>query len=387
MRDPCRADAEPWAGLPHTVAVEELPPALWEAWPPASLARSRRWLQACRVPGDRALSVRNEAGDGLLACRLVCLPDAWPRLNAVDVCAGHLFDVPFDEADADEARRLAIPHLLVAFPGYDTGVVGNPSPDTARSLVEAVEEVARALGALPVYAYVPAGERPLLEALGRSGYVTGVVAATAMLELPGPSFADYLASLSSSRRAMVRRERRRFTDSGATVATLPATAAAPVLPQVAELEANVSAHHGQPEPASRPAAINARLAEAFGEEMLVVLARRGGRCLASATVFRHGDELHVRAAGVDYEAAQPVCAHFVAAYYTPIELACALGLRRVRFGIAAFRPKVNRGARLVPLLAALPAGAPPSLLRLLDWTDRWLRRSLPLQAEGPGVRL
>ena len=362
------------AGVPQVLAVEDLPVALWERWPPRSLLRTRRWLQACRVPGDQALCVRTDAGDGLVAGRLVDRPDAWPRLNAVDVCAGALFGVAADAADVETARRVAVPHLLIAFPGYDTGLVG--APTAADAVVTAVASVASAAGALPAYVYLPPDE-PLLASLRRAGYVTGLVAATALLDLAKPSFSAYLASLPRKRRNEMQRELRRFADAGATVEVLPAPAAAGVLDEVAELEASVSRHHGRPEAASRPAAVNARLAAAFGEDMLVVVARHRGRCVASATLFRHGDELHGRSAGIDHRPARPIFAHFVAAYATPVRIACDLGLHRVGFGIAAFPAKVARGARLVPLAAALPPDAPPSLLRLLERTDRCLRLSLP----------
>jgi len=220
-------------------------------------------------------------------------------------------------------------------------------------------------------------DEPLLAALRRAGYVTGLVAATARLDLDEPSFPAYLASLPRKRRTEIRRELRRFEAAGASIEVLLAPAAGPVMGEVAALEASVSARHGRPEPVSQPAAVNGRLAAAFGEDMLVVVARHGGRCVASATLFRHGDELHVRSAGIDHEAARPIFAHFVATYATPVRLACDLGLRRVGFGIAAFRAKVARGARLVPLAAALPPHTPPSLLRMLERTDRCLRRSLP----------
>jgi Acetyltransferase (GNAT) domain len=362
------------AGLPQVLAVEDLPAALWERWPPRSPLRSRRWLQACRVPGDQALCVRTEVGDGLVAGRLVDRPDAWARLNAVDICAGLLFGVAADAAEVEAARRLAVPHLLVAFPGYDTGLVG--APTAADAVVAAVASTASAAGALPAYAYLPPDE-PLLAALRRAGYVTGLVAATARLDLAEPSFPAYLASLPGKRRREIRREVRRFEGAGASIEVLPAPAAAGVLAEVAALEASVSGRHGRQEAPSAPAAVNARLAAAFREDMLVVVARHGARCLASATMFRHGDELHVRSAGIDYEAARPLFAHFVVAYVTPVRVACDLGLRRVGFGIAAFGAKVARGARLVPLAAALPAHAPLSLLRLLERTDRCLRRSLP----------
>lgn len=363
------------AGLPQVVAVEDMPAAPWERWPPRSLLRSRRWLQACRVPGDQAVCVRTDAGDGLVTGRLVDRPHAWARLNAVDVCAGLLYGVPTDAGEVEAARRAAVPHLLVAFPGYDTGLVGPPA--AADAMVASVASAASAAGALPAYAYLPPDE-PLLAALRRAGYVTGLVAATARLDLAEPSFAAYLASLPGKRRNELRREVRRFEEAGASIEVLPAPAASGVLDEVAALEASVSGHHGRPEPASRPAAINARLAAAFGDDMLVVVARRGGRSVASAVLLRHGDELHARSSGIDYPAARPIFAYFVATYAAPIRIACELGLRRVGFGIAAHQAKVARGARLVPLAAALPPSAPPSLLRMLERTDRCLRRSLPL---------
>jgi hypothetical protein len=365
------------ARLPGVVAVEDLPADLWKRWPPGSLPRTLRWLQACRVPGDGALGILAAGGEAAVAGRAVDRPDAWPPMNAVDVCSGLRYGVEADATEVEAARRLAVPHLLVAFPGYDTGLVGDPAAGPA--LVSAVRAAAHAGGRLPACAYLPPGE-PLLTALQRAGWATGLVAAAAMLELEQPSFAAYLASLSRKRREGMRREMRRFESADGRVEVLPAPDAGGALRHVARLEARVSGRHGRPEPPARPAGVNRRLAAAFGPDMLVVLARLLGRPVASAVLFRHGDELHVRSAGIDYEAAPPVFAHFVATYTTPVRLACRLGLRRVSFGTAALAAKVARGARLVPLAAALPPEAPPALLRLLDRTDRCLRRSLPWPA-------
>lgn len=362
---------------PLAVSVERLPEGPFEGWAPGSLFRTRAWLNACHRAGDSMLCVRTSAGDALLAGRLVAERAGWANMNIVDICSGTKYGVRPPPEQVEEARDLAVPHLLMAVPGYDTGVIGNPSAGTASALVASVEEVAGALDVLPVYGYVPALEVELLAALRAAGYLVGAVTATARLELTGMTFDDYLASLSHKRRWAVRHELMTFERAGGHVTVFPASSAGPLLPEVARLEANVLGRHGRRQPPAVFEDLHRRMSASFGDDMLVVVALHDGRQVASATLLVRGTEMHVRSAGIDYEAAPAVHGHFVAVYYVPIQLAYARGVRTVWFGISGFRAKVNRGARLVGLHAAVPSRSPAALLHLLQRTDGALRRSLP----------
>lgn len=81
--------------------IAEVPAELWAA-EQASVYASPEWLAAARWPGDGVRYL--VAGNALVPVRTTSRPDAWPRMNLVDICAGAPFGVPVDPALVQAAR-------------------------------------------------------------------------------------------------------------------------------------------------------------------------------------------------------------------------------------------------------------------------------------------
>ncbi len=188
-----------------TADLDDVPGSVWAAPSPAPVYTAREWLAASRWPGDGMRYLL--AGGLMVPVRLVTDPAAWSRMNLVDICAGTAFGDWADPGVVARARSEAVPHLLVAAPGYFTVPIG-PADGDVSALVDAVEgqgleghgleghgleghglEEQRLVTG---FGYLPPEAAPLLAELRRRGYATGVISVTTRLDLPGDSFDDYL---------------------------------------------------------------------------------------------------------------------------------------------------------------------------------------------------
>ena len=225
-----------------TADLDDVPGSVWAAASPAPVYTARAWLAASRWPGD---GMRYLLGGGLMMpARTVTDPAAWSRMNLVDVCAGTAFGDWADAGAVARARAEAVPHLLVAAPGYFTVPIG-PADGDVSALVDAVEGLCLEGQRLVAgFAYLPPEAGPLLGELRRRGYATGVISVTTRLDLPGDSFEDYLAGLSGRRRGQVRHEVRCFTQAGGAIDHASGSGVVEQLPLVARLENALQRAHG-----------------------------------------------------------------------------------------------------------------------------------------------
>jgi hypothetical protein len=118
-----------------TADLGDVPGSVWAAASPAPVYTAREWLAASRWPGDGMRYLL--AGGLMVPVRLVTEPAAWSRMNLVDICAGTAFGDWADAGAVASARVHAVPHLLVAAPGYFTVPIG-PADGDVRALVDAL---------------------------------------------------------------------------------------------------------------------------------------------------------------------------------------------------------------------------------------------------------
>jgi hypothetical protein len=352
-----------------TADLGDVPGSIWAAASPAPVYTAREWLAASRWPGDGMRYLL--AGGLMVPVRVVTEPTAWSRMNLVDICAGTAFGDWADAGAVASARSHAVPHLLVAAPGYFTVPIG-PADGDVSALVDAVEGQGQPAG----YAYLPPEAEPLLRELRRRDYTTGVVSVTTRLDLPGDSFDDYLAGLSGRRRGQVRHEVRCFTQAGGTIDHVTGAAVLEQLPLVARLENALQRAHGYAASDESYLALNATFAGLFGSSLHLLRASLHGEPVATVTLLRAGDDLVVRAfGGADSPEVRAAVVYFNLVYYASIALGQRLGVRRIWFGPSAIEAKRGRGLTLVPLMGAVGPGGGP-LRSLLTETDTRLRGML-----------
>jgi predicted N-acyltransferase len=182
-----------------------------------------------------------------------------------------------------------------------------------------------------------------------------VLFAGAHMSIPihGDDFESYIAALAPSRRAFVRRERRRFAASGCQVrlATLQEASefAGPLLVEV-------DRKHGN---AGTPEEERARLldcARHLGDRGRVFVLERDGIPIAVSIGFVSGSTFDVWGWGCDYDALQDAAEYFNMIYYLPVEHALAHGLSKVRLGVRSYKAKLMRGAEPEPVYSILLHG-------------------------------
>lgn len=358
-----------------TADLDDVPGSVWAAASPAPVYTARAWLAASRWPGD---GMRYLLGGGLMMpARTVTDPAAWSRMNLVDVCAGTAFGDWADAGAVARARAEAVPHLLVAAPGYFTVPIG-PADGDVSALVDAGEGLCLEGQRLVAgFAYLPPEAGPLLGELRRRGYATGVISVTTRLDLPGDSFEDYLAGLSGRRRGQVRHEVRCFTQAGGAIDHASGSGVVEQLPLVARLENALQRAHGYAAGDESYLALNAAFADLFGSSLHLLRASLHGEPVATVTLLRAGDDLVVRAFGAaDSPEVRAAVVYFNLVYYASIELGQRLGVRRIWFGPSALEAKRGRGLTLVPLMGAVGPRGGDALRPLLAQTDARLRGML-----------
>lgn len=344
--------------------IDAAPEQIWNRLDTISVLETRAWLGLPRWPDDGVGYL--VSGDTMLPFRMMTDPHGWTAMNLVDICAGEALELGMDETAVAAVRAVAVPHLVVAAPGYHTVPIGRRDSGALCRIVDAVEEEATARKVPWGFAHLPPEGDYLLRILRDRGYETAVVSASAWLDLPGWGFSDYLASFQNHRRNEIRREIRQFSALNCTVSKARGESVADWLPITAELEAILQRSHGfSAEPTYFLETQQAYLRR-FGDRMHVIRADLAGQTVATVTLFSSGSDIVVRSLGLREGAdIRKAAVYFNITYYAVIDLAYQLGIRRISFGPRALRTKALRGARLVPLHAALPPEAPEPLSALL----------------------
>lgn len=151
-------------------------------------------------------------------------------------------------------------------------------------------------------------------------------------------FDDFLDSLKSAKRKMIRRERREVAEAGLDIETLhgPTLTAAALAEFHPFYLATVDRRWGNAYLTRRFFAL---LAERLADRVVLVVARRDRRMVAAALNLLGGDTLYGRLWGAqeDYR-----FLHFEACYYRALDFAISLGLKRVEAG-AQGQHKLQRG--------------------------------------------
>lgn len=285
-------------------------------------------------------------------------------------------------ADILAARGLPSPSpsgvMVGAARGYRTHLLPGTADrvTAAAGVLDAVRALAGA-GSAAVALYLDDTDVAAFRAAGVTAPPV-LLALDAALELPPGGWEGYLASLSRSRRHGVRRDARRFAESGLRVVHRPATECAA---DAGRLMAATEERYGHYADAGGLTAAFARQAALMGDAADVVLAvDESGAATGFCLYYRWRDTLYIRAVGFDYRAARNAGEYFELMYHQPIRTAYESGCRRVHFGIEAADAKARRGATLrglwmldlghrSPLEGAATAVAAANAARLTELVD------------------
>ncbi|MBT2395805.1 GNAT family N-acetyltransferase [Streptomyces sp. ISL-100] len=329
--------------LSFSPSLAAVPREEWDALAGSvGLYLSHRWLTAQEsdpTAQPRYALVHDDAGRLVAATPLYvvhCEPNALYRVAEL---------VP----GAAPERRVVV---AGARRGYLNAPLLHPSlaAGERRRCLELLLEAARTLGARheaqPWWLYVKdSAAKELADVCGTDPVHLQQDAA---IPLPGSSFDDYLGTLPSKRRVVIRRERRAFQEAGYEVRELRLSECAD---RAGELLAGLQDRHGH---GSEPAAMAGLLrqqADGMGDSGTVLGCFLGGTMVGFSLFYRFGGTVWVRALGFDYPRLRGAQEYFSLAYYLPIEHAYRSGETELHLGMDSIRAKTLRGAEVSPLWA------------------------------------
>jgi hypothetical protein len=179
---------------------------------------------------------------------------------------------------------------------------------------------------------------------------------SAVFELAGDSFEDFVESRSKSQRERIRKDRRLFQRSGRTIRE---PNPAPHLLDVAALVTNVESRHGKPAESARIAGMLGDQLDDVGSAASLISCFDGEDMVACSLNFESSEELAVRVAGLADSNDGTGREYFETVYYRPIERAYARSRSIVHLGTGTLQAKQRRGATLralwaVPVLDTKP---------------------------------
>ncbi|GAA2139213.1 hypothetical protein GCM10009760_21180 [Kitasatospora kazusensis] len=257
----------------------------------------------------------------------------------------------------DPVRRFLLAETqpaLVVRNMQDSRIVVDPDtgPELQARLVESVlralVELAEDQGLRTVcFPYATAPVRDQLAEAGVLPWESCRLSTTARYRLDGlASFDDYLARLPSRRRREVRREIRRFAESGIEVSPAGFDE---VIERVAVLEANNFRKYGWDITVEAILAQRRAWRAAFGEELKVLVGRKGSDIVASLVFRETAELLELFSVGFDYSAVGGEYCYFNLSCYLPIRHAIERSIPTVEVGAEAVRGKYLRGCSVEQL--------------------------------------
>ncbi len=291
---------------------------------------------ACAVTGwaPQHLALRDPGGR-LLACAPLYLKSHsygeyvfdWSWARAYEQAGGRYYP----------KLQCAVPFTPVTGPRLLVNPDAGPDADTLRrTLAAGMVQLAQRHGASSVHITFPTEAET--DALAAMGFLSRVGQQYHWENRGYESFEDFLATLSSRKRKVIRKERERANSQGITFRTLSG--------------ADITADHWDAFHRFYMATADRKwgnpylersfftlLGERMGERVVLVIGEADGRPVCGALNLRGGDALYGRNWGAlgDFR-----FLHFEACYYRAIDYAIAHGLRWVEAG-AQGEHKVSRG--------------------------------------------
>jgi Peptidogalycan biosysnthesis/recognition len=341
------------------------PPPAWDALDPSPpLFASRRWLSVMghRMEGEHNYFIsgtgqRGEAGffgSVIDDPRITVSKNPWQLL--FEPCDG-LRSLP-EQAAASQAAAAAaagdpagwFPALVLAYPGLECFPIGPQAgtPAAVEHAIAGVVAAARSAGVRTVaFLYVQPECEVLAATLRKAGLIEFPITQRANLRLPGGSFADYLGTLSRHRRKRVRADRRKLSENGIAVESLPLTEADDGI--IETLVALRQQHRGKygkrPDDESERRLLRAFRAFAGGVTVYRAITDRH-QSVGFSLFLDSGEISHCWTCGFDYTDPRSRLTYFELCYYAPIEAAYQGQVREFSFSYGAEMTKMLRGCQL-----------------------------------------
>jgi predicted N-acyltransferase len=296
---------------------------------------------ACQDSGWMPLHAVVEQDGRLLGCAPMYLKSHsygeyvfdWGWANAFERAGGRYYP----------KLQVAVPFTPV--PGPRLLLAPGAGPEVRTALAQGLVGVAEQLGVSSLH--VTFCQEPEWDCLAAAGLLKRQGVQYHWHNRGYRSFDDFLATLKSSKRKTIRKERARVAEQGLTLEALTGEALTPALWDVFYpfYRATVDKRWGSAYLRKR---FFYRLGETMPDQVVLIMARHAGRYVGGALNLLGDDTLYGRVWGCRQEFE---FLHFEACYYQAIDFAIAHGLARVEAG-AQGPHKLQRGYEPVPTYSA-----------------------------------
>ncbi|MFI9004514.1 GNAT family N-acetyltransferase [Streptomyces sp. NPDC053541] len=211
-------------------------------------------------------------------------------------------------------------------------------------LVGHAAEAAAARGAASLAAlYCDRSDDDLAAAFAAHGGVRVDSYTSFVLDLPGSSWDDWLASLPRKRRQNEIHDSRKLAESGVHYSIAPLTHAD--IDWIVPLELDLYSKYGNDYLVDEARALHRAYLDRLGPDALLLRAERDGAPVGFVSLVRKGDTLYLRQAGFDQEACAGTPVYFGAVFHAAVQWAYAHGITSVDYSISADEVKLRRGCR------------------------------------------
>jgi uncharacterized protein len=191
--------------------------------------------------------------------------------------------------------------------------------------------------------YVEEGNHRLRDRLRARGYIEALLSANCVLSLNFDSFQGYLYGLTRDRRTKIRREVRRFEQTGIHFTS---GALSEHINRIAHLAASLQARHGHGYDPDWQAQVLLNIERTTQPYQRLAIAERPDGELAGFVVYFEKDRtLYPKMAGFDSEPGTREYLYFNLGYYEMIRRGLAAGMGQIEYGIDAYEAKIIRGCQ------------------------------------------
>lgn len=211
-------------------------------------------------------------------------------------------------------------------------------------LIGSAAEAAGSQGAASLAAlYCDSEDADLAAAFAAHGGVPVASFADSVLDLPGDSPEDWLASLPRKQRLKEKADLRKLENAGIRYTIAPLTPED--IDWIVPLELDLYTRYGNDYLVAEARNLHQAYLDHLGPDALVLTAERGGRKIGFVSMVRSGNAVYLRQAGFDQDGCEGAPVYFGGLFHAAIGWAYANGVTTLDYSISTEHAKARRGCR------------------------------------------
>ncbi|WP_377863511.1 GNAT family N-acetyltransferase [Bacillus sp. R86525] len=187
----------------------------------------------------------------------------------------------------------------------------------------------------------PTGVDQLEKIVGKDSFF--VAGANTVIDIKWESFEEYMSSVNTK----IRRERKVFNSKGYSVVKSDLLESKEILSELFSSHERKYGHVASAESELKELTV---MTNTSNENSLVLLLKTENETVGGALFYLWGDTIFARSVGIHKDYSAKSFEYFNLVYYEAIKFAIKNGYKHIDYGMATYRAKLIRGARIEPLM-------------------------------------